>query len=74
MATRHSLSLTNAGVMQGLALKEPGVEVYDGGEGQLLLQAALQVVGHLPHLPAPLLLLLHQTNSITYLDLRLQLT
>lgn len=71
MATKDSLSLIYGGSFEGLALKEPGVEVYDGGEGQLLLEAALQVVGHLPHLPTPLLLLLHQPSSITHIYISL---
>ena len=49
----HDLSVQNKASQ--LALEKPGIEVDDSGVGQLLLQAALQIIGYLPHLSAPLL-------------------
>ena len=60
-SSQHGLCTHNKAVQ--LALEKPGVEVDDSGVGQLLLQAALQIIGHLPHLPPPLLLFLHQSKS-----------
>ncbi len=44
-----------------LALEEPGVEVDDSREGQLLLHPPLQVIGNLAHQPAPCLFFLPNT-------------
>lgn len=53
----HDLSVQNKASQ--LALEKPGIEVDDSGVGQLLLQAALQIIGYLPYLSAPLLLFLN---------------
>lgn len=49
----------------GITLQQPAVEVDDSREGQLLLHPPLQIIGHLPHLPAPRLFFLHLPQTLS---------